>query len=61
MLQLIIFGVQEAIKAEPALVAGFQDIFSKGTLPTDADFDTLRATVASESYLKFVPNSAIKP
>ncbi|HWY74990.1 MAG TPA: hypothetical protein VN281_05205 [Verrucomicrobiae bacterium] len=58
LLQLLVFGIQEAIKAEPALVADFETLFN-GDPPTDADFDTLRTKVAGESYSQFVPQSAI--
>jgi len=60
LLQLIVFAVQQAIQAAPALVADFQTLFAGGA-PTDADFDALRAKVSSESYAQFVPQSAIKP
>lgn len=58
MLSLILFAVQEAIKAAPALVTEFQALFAHGT-PSDADFDAFRARIAAESYAQFVPASAL--
>jgi len=58
LLQLIVFGLQQAIQAAPAVVADFQALFANGA-PTDADFDALRSKVAGESYAQFVPASAI--
>ncbi len=60
MLQLILFGVQEAIKAAPELVGEFEDLFN-GDAPTDAEFDALRQKISGETYLQFVPQSQIKP
>jgi len=58
VLQLVIFGIEEAIQQTPALVADLQAIFANGA-PTAADFAALREKVASESYKQFVPGSQL--
>ena len=37
--QLIMFGVQELISQAPALIADFQQLFGKGTVPTDEEWN----------------------
>jgi hypothetical protein len=60
VLTLVIFGIEEAIQQTPALIADLQQIFASGA-PTAAQFEALRAKVASESYQQFVPDSSIPP
>lgn len=58
LLQLIIFGIEQAITQAPALAADLKEIFSSGN-PSPADFATLRAKVASETYGQLVPDSQL--
>jgi hypothetical protein len=60
ILQLVIFGIEEAVTQAPGLIAELQQIFANGA-PTAADFAALRVKVASESYGQFVPGSSIPP
>src|SRR6266404_855040 len=57
-IQLAIFIVEEAIKAEPAIAAMLQQLFNKAD-PTPADWAQLRAAVAGKSYGDYVPDSAL--
>lgn len=52
--------LEAIIKNEPAIAADIQALFSKG-VPTAADFDALRASVAQQTYGSFVPASALPP
>lgn len=45
-IELAILVIREAIKLEPVLVAGIQDLLSKND-PTPADWEKLRAHTAS--------------
>jgi hypothetical protein len=56
---LIMFGLQEAIKAEPIIASELQQLFSKG-IPTEDDWAASRVRVM-ESYSQIVTNSALTP
>lgn len=58
IVQLIIFGLGEAIKAYPQIRADIQATLAKEN-PTPADWEALRVKLASEDYFKFVPASAL--
>lgn len=58
--QLAFFAIEEAIKAEPAIAAAIQQMFSKG-IPTAADWANLRAGVATKTYGAYVPASELPP
>jgi hypothetical protein len=60
IINLAIFGVEEAIKLAPGLATEFQTLFSSGN-PTPADFAALRSKIAAESYELFVPSSVLPP
>ena len=55
---LILQLVELVIQDEPLLAADLQNLFKSGT-PTPADFASLRASVAAETYGQFVPASAL--
>jgi hypothetical protein len=57
-LQLAVFAISEGIKAYPQIKADIQAILSKEN-PTPEDWNALHAKIASESYFKFVPGSAL--
>jgi len=57
--QLVLFCIQEAIKAEPAIAAELQKLFSKG-IPSQEDWASARARI-QQSYAQLVPNSALPP
>jgi hypothetical protein len=59
MLAIVVSLVEEAIKQEPAIVAEFQNIFSKPN-PTPEDWQALRVKVLAKSYGDYVPDSAIQ-
>lgn len=58
MEELIIDGIELAIKEEPAIVGAFQALFKSGA-PTDQDFADFRASIASKSYADYVPTTLI--
>ncbi len=60
MLQIILFGLQEAVKAAPGIVNDIGEILSHDN-PTPADWDALRVKVASKDYFDYVPDSKLKP
>lgn len=57
---LALFIIQEAVKLEPSIAAEIQTLLAKGD-PTDADWEALRASVASKSYESYVPATALPP
>lgn len=57
-LSLIVGLVEEAIKDAPGLIVDFKKIFSTAD-PVNADWQGLKAKVASESYEQYVPGTAI--
>lgn len=59
MVQLIIFGIQEAITLAPPLYADLQQLFASPTPPTPEQFQALITKISSGSYQQFVPASAI--
>jgi hypothetical protein len=59
-IQLGLFVIEEAIKAEPAIVAELQAMFTKGN-PTADDWTALRAKVNAKTYRDYVPKTAIPP
>ena len=58
ILNLIILGVEEAIKLTPRLITEFQTLFSKKDV-TEADWVALRTKVLSKSYEDYVPATSI--
>lgn len=54
--ELVMSGIELAIKESPAFIADLQELFAKGT-PTLADIQALRAKVSAETYAGFVPKS----
>ena len=52
--------VSFAISEEPAVASLIAELFH-GTPPTSADWEAVRAKIASESYAALVPNSKIPP
>lgn len=59
-LALIVGLVEEAIKDTPGLIVDFKKIFGTAD-PTSADWQGLKAKVASESYEQYVPSTSIPP
>ncbi len=60
LVPVAIDALEALITNFPAISAEFQSLFASGT-PTAADFATLRAKVASESYANLVPASCLPP
>jgi len=56
-ISLVLFGIQEAIEAEPVIATELQTLFAKG-IPTEEDWAASRART-QESYAQLVPNSAL--
>ena len=56
LLQLILLGVEEAVKLAPQLHAEFQTLFAKEKIEP-GDWAALRLKLASQSYEQFVPAS----
>src|ERR1039457_5381588 len=53
-----LFAIDEAIKLEPGIAAAIRSMFAQGD-PTPADWNALRAKVASKSYKDYVPSTAL--
>jgi len=58
ILALAVFGLEEIIKVAPGLYQEFADLFAKDN-PTPADWDALRAKIASKSYKDYVPTTTL--
>lgn len=54
ILQLLLFGLEEAIKLTPSIMAEIQSLFSKPN-PTANDWAALRARVLAKSYEDYDP------
>lgn len=59
-LQLALFVLEAAIRAEPAVAAEIQNLLSKDN-PTAEDWTTLRARIERKSYRDYVPASLLPP
>jgi hypothetical protein len=57
-IQLAVLVIEEAIKNAPEFLIDLKNIFGSG-VPSPEDFAALREKIASESYAKFVPDSAL--
>ena len=58
MLNLIMQGVEEAIRLTPGLIAELQTLFAKGNV-TPEDWAKLRAKVTAKAYEDYVPDTKI--
>jgi len=58
MLGIVLFALQEAIKAAPSLVSDLGQLFSKSDV-TPADWETLRTKVSAKGYHDYVPESQL--
>lgn len=58
VLPIALFILQEAIKNEPAIESAIRGLFGKAEI-TAADWQALRAQIATKSYANYVPDSAL--